>query len=304
MAKQVTDQDLNAALPIEEKEPEKASTETTPVSETPSETPAPETPPAETPAPGTEKPKTETPEPTPKVEEPPKAEEPPKPTETPKPERDDDGLTPAERSRLGRRVANIETNIDTKFNILMEKMNTLAGNPDRTINTGEPETPTEIPQTREELNKYLDQRDKARVSDKTNYEVEFMRETDTLGLGVSESEHKEIMDILVKNSEINRMVTKVGQIDAQIAYNKAMAVHYKKKAANPTERPNPLPGNPAKAPIGVNSGGTNTEKKVPAIQFDEHARDFLNYTKMTDEKASEVVKKSKFPVGAKPAFNK
>jgi hypothetical protein len=156
---------------------------------------------------------------------------------------------------------------------------------------------TEFPTTPEEFAAAV-QAETERViqrnaAERADYESKFVEKVYQMGDGLPREEQNEIYKELMAN--FNNVITKDPIQDAEINYAKAERAYLRKKLAQPSApkpvdtRPIPLANTPPQVPIGVEGGSRNAPPSAKPIELDEHAKEFVRRTNMSEKSQLEAL---------------
>lgn len=222
-------------------------------------------------------------------------EAPEKPEKPEKPEDDN-----AERSRLGRRIANMEREHQkqlTELTTLVQQQSMLlaqllqGGKPNE--QPGDEDDDNELlPTTRKEFNRYLDRAMEKRITERQIAQQQSDRKYQTAYLDTLKSiEDREpnaklaskVIEVMVKeNSPFNLRHTGDPRVDARLNFAEAKAEIIARVVATAKAKGNPLKGNPPKAPLGTGSSGSGSppqNKPLPKLNpYAQSAAKFFNLT--------------------------
>jgi len=224
------------------------------------------------------------------IKEPEKKEEikePEKKEEIKEPEKREDLTVPdpdhKERSELGRKVKALQDEIPT----LHAKIDQLL---QQTAPKGDPDPYAgdwEVPQTKEELDTYLESRLSARESARTKAEREYGDAyLATINTFRDDENFADICDEIQKNHNIRH--SNNGKMDARLNFMEAAASVLKKKTGGNI----PLKGKDNDLPLGGGGGdAVIKDKEVQLPEFDEITKAYIKERGWTDAQVAERLKK-------------
>lgn len=192
-----------------------------------------------------------------------------------------------ERTRLGRKVADLERNINAFISeIRATRAAQLPQQP-------QPST-DEVVATVGDVLRVMEQReaekDRARTVANERYANDFLQEVARIGIEDPQL-HAEVTHEMfeVPNSLFNQRRTDNGVVDANWNYQRAMKAVLTRKYANPARQQ--APGEPRSTAIntGISMGTRTVTTQAQNVQLDEHARDFINRTGRGSEWASKAL---------------
>jgi len=182
----------------------------------------------------------------------------------------------AERSRLGRRLSQMES----KFSELVEKLENYtqrnSTNDDPFESSGDV---FDMPTTPEELERFIEKREAKKQQTVTKYETNYLTTLDKVRVD-DEDEHNAIMAEMLSNFNIKHSDN--AALDAKLNYADAERAMLRKKMASPAPRKVPLKGETPKG-TGVNHGAKVEMKQAKKIELDQYASEFVSKTGMSEE---------------------
>lgn len=182
-----------------------------------------------------------------------------------------------ERSRLGRRVSNMEVKMDA----FMNEARTFFQGSKPAVNT--PENP-EYVSTADDVRRVLQDMEKEQKNAQVRYETDYVTQVIRLGAeeGLTDAEIGRMEDLLKTSFNKTYSEHKDPKSDAERNFLRAMRVIDKERNGQPDKEIN-LKGD---KPVGtsINTNSKVTDKTKTLIKLDEYAQKFVDYHKMDDDK--------------------
>jgi hypothetical protein len=198
--------------------------------------------------------------------------------------------SPAERSRLGRKVKNLETQLQTALDQI------------KSLTTAKPATEEEETLDEDDfvkasdIPKLIEKEREKEQSEKTAYQASYLNKILEIGNneGMDEALQDEIFEEMQSN--FNQIHGHGAEVDSEINFRKAQAAIATKKMGEIGKPKNPLKGGKSKVATGV-GGGTETEVKPakPAVKLDAHAAEFIKDSGLSIEEAADVLTSDEKP---------
>ena len=180
-------------------------------------------------------------------------EVPVQPEEEPEPELPEEPEDNAVRSKLGRKVQYLEGELEKALGVINQLQQPPAE---------EEEVDPDMPVTRGDIERIIEQRETHRVQQAQQYADNYNGGLVRLGLDLEESEHAEILKAVETVKDPSR--TGNPDIDAQVNFYKAKTVVYEKKLREKSKPVNPLSKNEDAEPENL-SPGVETKTKTKSV---------------------------------------
>lgn len=187
----------------------------------------------------------------------------------------------AERSRLGRKVAHLETIILGLTEKLEKFGETPIGAPTKEEGKRD-EGEEKLPTSKEELRKMLHDLQEEEAKEKRSYESTYLAKI--YELGKDNDDQDAIVELMLKNH--NKVLHNKPELDAELNYRAAEAEYYRTKRV---EKKSPLKGD--KPPKTEKPESKAVGETALDIDLDEYAKEFIAKTGMSTESVKRALSK-------------
>lgn len=191
------------------------------------------------------------------------------------------------RSRLGRRVSDIESKIDSfmsEMRSTMQGLNKIPAQPDKTVSGEE-----QYVSTADDVRRVLTSMEQEKKESQGKYDRDYIGTLVRLGTeeGLTDQELGRVENLLVTSFNKTYSEHKDPSSDAERNFLKAMRVLDKEKIGQPDRKVN-LKGDEPKG-TGINQQPKQIDREAPVIKLSKYAQEFVDYHHMTDDKVRKAM---------------